>query len=253
MAGTMTTVDARGLHYRDLNQRLLELVRQGQRHLRVENVLGQRYIGTGLPPAGLELQGTPGEDLAAFMDGSIIRVFGNVQNAVGNTMNSGRVIVHGSAGDVLGHSMRGGEIWIRGNAGYRVGIHMKASASSSPAIVVGGTAGDFLGEYMAGGTLVVLGLGCEGSERLIGNWIGTGMHGGAIFIRGGVQDYRLGRGATRADCDAADLALLSRQVVLYCEEFGLDPQEVLSAPFAKLTPVTSRPYHRLYASSVGEL
>ncbi len=30
-------------------------------------------------------------------------------------------------------------------------------------------------------------------------------------------------------------------------------EEVLGAPFAKLTPVTSRPYRRLYASSVGEL
>ncbi|MGQ9553462.1 MAG: hypothetical protein ACUVWR_05055 [Anaerolineae bacterium] len=248
----MLTIDSMGLSQDALNARLASAVAEGEKSVTVRNVLGQRYLGTGLPPISLDLYGTPGEDLGAFMDGPKIRVFGNAQNAVGNTMNSGLIIVHGSAGDIVGHSMRGGQIWIRGNAGYRVGIHMKASASDGPIIIIGGCAGDFLGEYMAGGTLIVLGLDHATGDRMVGNWVGTGMHGGAVYIRAEVPEYRLGRGACQGECDESDLASLRKHLLPYCREFNLSLREVLSGRFTKLSPVTSRPYGRLYASSVGE-
>lgn len=72
---------------------------------------------------------------------------GNTQDAVGDTMNAGRVCIFGNAGDAVGYAMRGGKIFIRGDAGYRVGIHMKAYKEHRPVIVVGGVVGSFLGEY----------------------------------------------------------------------------------------------------------
>lgn len=48
------------------------------------------------------------------MDGPKIEVYGNVRDGVGNTMNSGEVVVHGFAGDVARYSMRSGRIYVRG-------------------------------------------------------------------------------------------------------------------------------------------
>jgi hypothetical protein len=101
----------------------------------------------------------------AFMDGPVVEVFGNGQDAIANTMNNGRIVIHGDAGDVLAYAMRGGALFVRGSVGYRVGIHMKAFRDLVPILVVGGTAKDFLGEYMAGGILAVLALDSEGPPR----------------------------------------------------------------------------------------
>lgn len=182
-------VDARGHLTRELNSYLLSQVRAGARRLRVENLTGQRYIGTnlgtgagagaGAGTAGatnpgsdtgtnrgtaavkLRLYGTPGNDLGAFLDGPEIEVMGNAQDGVGNTMNRGRIVIHGNAGDILAMSARGGEIFVRGKVGYRACLHMKEYEGRGPLVVVGGTAQDFFGEYMAGGTAVLLGLGLE--------------------------------------------------------------------------------------------
>jgi len=246
------TIDSQDMSHEALNERLYLAGIQGHERVEVQNVLGHRYIGTGLPSMALDLHGTPGEDLGAFMDGPTIRVFGNAQNAIGNTMNSGLIVVHGSAGDIAGHSMRGGRIWVRDHVGYRVGIHMKASGPDGPVIIVGGCAGDFLGEYMAGGTLIVLGLGGKRGERLVGNWVGTGMHGGTVYVRGEIAAHRLGRGACLTEFDEADAAALRHHLAPFCGEFGWELEEVLGGRFSKLSPVTNRPYRRLYASSVGE-
>jgi hypothetical protein len=42
----------------------------------------------------------------------------NAQDAVGDTMKRGRIIIHGLCGDTVGYAMRGGEIYIKGNTGY---------------------------------------------------------------------------------------------------------------------------------------
>ena len=167
-------IDATGIYYRDLNSLLRSLDANGIEKIEIRNVYGQRYIGTDLDNhLNIDIYGTPGNDLGAFMNGANITVHGNVQDACGNTMNHGKIVVHGRAGDLVGHSMRGGKIFIRDDAGYRVGIHMKEYLGKRPTIVIGGTAQDFLGEYMAGGVLVVLGLNMKegGSRRQVrGNW-----------------------------------------------------------------------------------
>ena len=88
-------IDARGVYYRDLNARIRQAAASGAcRRIVLRNVCGQRYIGTGLrEPLHIEIEGTPGNDLGAFMDGSTIVVHGNAQDACGNTLSSGQVIV----------------------------------------------------------------------------------------------------------------------------------------------------------------
>lgn len=150
-------LDATGAYYKDLNRQIRALAQEGARKFEIHNVYGQRYIGTNLwgiedrDKIHIRIHGTPGSDMGAFMDGPTLEVIGNAQDATGNTMNCGRIIVHGSAGDVLGYGMRGGEIYVRGNVGYRVGIHMKEYQDKVPTIVIGGTMQDFFGEYMASG------------------------------------------------------------------------------------------------------
>jgi len=237
-----------GLHYRELNGRLREVVADGVGQILIRNVYGQRYLGTDLhAPVEIHVHGTPGNDLAAFMDGPRLVIHGNVQDGCGNTMNGGEVIIHGRAGDVTGYSMRGGKIFVRDDVGYRVGIHMKEYQGQRPIIVIGGTAQHFLGEYMAGGILVVLGLTLLPGQQHIAEFIGTGMHGGVMYMRGELEEYQLGKEVGRVPLDDEDRIVLGELVEEYCAHFGLEGSEVLCQPFTKLVPLSSRPYGRLYA------
>lgn len=244
----MKTIDASAYDFRTLNEAVRAAVAAGERRIRLDNVNGQRYIGCGLRgDALIEVRGVPGADMAAFMDGPEIRVRGNAESAVCNTMNAGRVLVHGSVGDVAGYAMRGGCLYVRGDAGYRVGIHMKSFRDKVPAIVVGGTAQDFLGEYMAGGFLVVLGLDAPEGKPLAGRFVGAGLHGGAIFLRGEIEERHLGAEISPSTPDSEDEKALRRILKDYCREFVLPLDEVMSKPFVKLAAHSHRPYARLYA------
>lgn len=242
------TVSAGSTYYRELNQDLRRHVLAGVTDIEINNVFGQRYIGTNLQrPVRIKIHGTPGNDLGAFMDGPMIEVFGNAQDGTGNTMNSGEITVHGSAGDVLGMSMRGGEIFVRGNVGYRCAIHMKEYGDKKPFIVIGGISQDFFGEYMAGGTVVILGLTLKPGETHQANFVGTGMHGGRIFVRGGISTQQLGKEVGLAEPDAADREIIEYAARKYAEKFGADLREILSGQFVKLYPKSLRPYGNLYA------
>jgi glutamate synthase domain-containing protein 3 len=181
------------------------------------------------------------------MDGPRVVVHGNAQDGCGNTMNGGELIIHGRAGDATGHSMRGGKIFVRDDVGYRVAIHMKEYEGQRPAVVIGGTAQHFLGEYMAGGVLVVLGLNLEPGERHTASFIGTGMHGGVMYIRGEVDDYQLGKEVGSLSLTEADDQILRPLVEEFAAHFGRDVAQILARPFTKLAPLSVRPYGQLYA------
>jgi glutamate synthase domain-containing protein 3 len=248
--GDTAIIDATGVYYRQLNEAVREAFADGAKTVRLDNVNGQRYIGTGVTGKDLriEVHGCPGNDMAMFMSGPTLEVFGNAQDGVGNTMNDGRVIVHGDAGDVLGYGMRGGRVYIKGDVGYRVGIHMKAYEDLVPIMVCGGKARDFFGEYMAGGILVLLGMNTQFEEQpLVGSFCGTGMHGGAIFLRGTVEPWQVGKECGIFTADEDDMKRLTPIIEDYCAAFGMDAAEVLSEPLTKLTPASHRPYGKLYA------
>jgi len=147
-------IDARGMHYTPLNQRIREAIESGADEIVITNVLGQRFIADGVKGnVTIVINGVAGGDLGMFMRGPTCIVFGNCDHAPGNTMEDGRIIIHGSAGDAVAHSMRGGKIFVRDNIGYRGGIHMKQYRDKFPVLVIGGEFRSFLGEYMAGGLI----------------------------------------------------------------------------------------------------
>lgn len=238
-------VDAAGLHYRDLNNRIRALIAEGKRRIVLNGVNGQRYIADGLDEeVAIVINGVPGNDLGAFMDGPHVVVNDNAQDCVGNTMNDGKILVRGNAGDVIGYGMRGGKVFIRGDVGYRVGIHMKSYRDHVPLIVAGGGAGDFFGEYMAGGILVLLGAGTNGSP--VGSYLGTGMHGGTIYIRGKVEDHQLGREVRIFPLCRDDVSFLSGVLDEYSRDMEVDTGEFKLEDFIKLSPFSHRPYGNMY-------
>lgn len=241
-------IDARNLSTPELNTRLREATSNGVEKINLLNICGQRYIGTDLhKPVDIEIFGIPGNDLGAFLNGPKIIVRGNAQDGVGNTMDNGEIVVHGHAGDIVGLSARGGEIFIRDYVGYRAGIHMKEFNDKKPALIIGGTAQDFLGEYMAGGVIILLGLNLLESECHQANYIGTGMHGGVIYIRGKVNDYQLGKEVGIASLDASDYAFINTLIKEFSSYFNLNAEEIMNSTFIKLYPLYLRPYGRLYA------
>jgi glutamate synthase domain-containing protein 3 len=248
-SGLDQEIDAHGVHYRDLNARIRQALQRGPcQRLALRHVCGQRYIGTGLrSQVRIEIHGTPGNDLGAFMDGPTIVVYGNAQDGSGNTMNSGEIVVHGRAGDITGYAMRGGRVFVRDGVGYRAGIHMKEYGERRPALVIGGTAQPFLGEYMAGGVVLVLGLNLRPDEAHRTLHVGTGMHGGVIYLRGAIEDWQLGREVGKAELEKDDWLLVEQLVCDYVGYFGGDVPTILSAPFIKLFPLYLRPYGNLYA------
>jgi glutamate synthase domain-containing protein 3 len=245
---SVVKIDASGVYYRELNAALREATSNGVRKIELHNVHGQRYIGTDLDkPVELAIFGTPGNDLGAFMNGPRITVHGNAQDGCGNTMNEGEIIIHGHAGDIIGLSARGGRIFVREDVGYRAGIHMKEYQGKKPVLVIGGTAQDFLGEYMAGGIVILLGLNLDEGEPHKARFIGTGMHGGAIYLRGSVEEHQLGKEVGVAELEESDYQVLRHYVGEYAAHFGYETKVILEHKFLKLFPRWLRPYGRLYA------
>ena len=112
-------------------------------------------------------------------------------------MQSGSIIVHGNSRDVTGQAIQGGSILVRGTVGNRAAIQMREYENHRPFLVVGETADDYLGEYMAGGVVMVLNL--SDSSLPARNYIGTGMVGGKIYIRGRVKEEQIGLMPHRED------------------------------------------------------
>ncbi len=245
----MLKIDAKGIYYKELNEMIHQAVKRGEKEIILDNVNGQRYIGDGVRGSDVKItiNGIPGNDLAAFMDGPTIIVNANAQDGTGNTMNAGKIIIHGECGDITGHSMRGGKIYVKGSAGYRVGIHMKAYKENFPVVIIGGFVRDFLGEYMAGGLLIILGLEKDEKGNVAGNYIGTGMHGGELYIRGEIKEYQLGKEVKIFELTEEDKNKIKPYIAEYCNEFGYSIDEIFKEKFIKLIPYTHRPYGRLYA------
>lgn len=236
----MKTIRAGNLHFQQINQQ----VRQEQADVTILECMGQRYIGAGQKNKTINIHGTPGNALGAYLDGAEIIVYGNAQDAVGDTMNDGKIIIHGSAGDALGYAMRGGKIFVRGNSGYRTGIHMKEYKEKKPVIIVGGSVGSFLGEYLAGGIIIVLGIG--NIHIPVGNFCGTGMHGGKIYIRSNQELKGLPQQVTLSVADEAEMSGISGLLQEYCAVFSLDYEELMKAQFQVLRPNAKNPYKQLY-------
>jgi glutamate synthase domain-containing protein 3 len=247
----MMTIDAAGMHYKELNRLIREGIANGVKKFFIENVNGQYYIGDGIKgdDVVININGTPGNDLGAFMDGPTLTVNNNAQDNVGNTMNAGKIIINGDAGDVVGYGMRGGRIFIRGNAGYRVGIHMKGYNEQLPVIIIGGKVGSFFAEYMAGGVIVLLGLEDDDSDELDIDYFASGMHGGTIFIRKKIDFSKFSNEAELYEIDDKDADFLKEYLTDFANSFNISIEEIYKKPFYKIVPSSARPYAHLYTSA----
>ncbi len=124
---------------------------------------------------------------------------------------------------------------------------MKQYLDKRPVIVVGGRTGSFLGEYIAGGLIIVLGIGC--SDVPSGNFIGTGMHGGQIWLRTEAEPENLPAQVNLKRADTSDLSAIAPYVREFCEYFDTDPNEILNHSFYCLTPNAKNPYRQLYTQN----
>lgn len=238
------TLDVTNLGYKELN----DAIRQQKEPCTIVGCIGQRFIGAGMSEKDITINGIPGNALGAYLNGATVTVNGSVQDAVGDTMNQGKIIVHGNIGDAAGYAMRGGKIFVKGNAGYRAGIHMKAYRDKVPLMIIGGSAGSFLGEYQAGGVIIVLGLETE-SDRIVGNFPCTGMHGGKMFLRSECKKVKFPSQVTARPANESDIAELKEYLTEYCGLFGFDLEKVLSAPFTVVTPDSKNPYKQMYVAN----
>lgn len=225
--------------------RLNEMVREANDvKIEIENCNGQRYIAAGAENKEIDLYGVPGNALAAYLNGGIVRVFGNAQEAIGDTMNSGEIFVYGRVGDGTGYAMRGGTIYVREDVGYRAGIHMKAYGKHVPTLVIGGKSGNFLGEYQAGGNMIVLNLNDQ--KNPLGKYCAVGMHGGKIYLRNpdkikaplGVEVHPV-----------TDLSEIETYLKRFAKAFDIDEALLMDAPYCVLTPTSKNPYRRLYVNN----
>ncbi len=227
-------------HFRESNEQVRAALAVAD-VLTINEVHAQRYLGCAMPAGKrLEIHGTPGNDLACYMDGGSVEVFGNAQDQVGNTMNRGTVVIHGRCGDATGYGMRGGSIFIRDDCGWRVGVHMKEYQEHRPVIFIGGNAGNFLGEYQAGGIIVLLGNA--------GAYLATGMHGGVIYLAHRLDERDVRAGLVQSRVDEDDLAVLQPLLSEYARLFAGERKlpDIPAADFYRLRPENSRPYGSAY-------
>ena len=240
----MMLLDAKALNHHSLN----DAIRASGEEIRLENVLGQRFIAAGMSGLSLDIHGTPGNALGAYLNGAVINVYGNAQDAVGDTMNSGQINVCGNIGDAPGYAMRGGKIYVKGNAGYRAGIHMKAYKEHLPVLMIGGRAGSFLGEYQAGGIIIVLGLNDDGKD-IVANFPCTGMHGGKMYLRSRCEGIRFPHQVTARPAQTEDLDEIREYIREFCGTFGYDEQTVTDADFTVVTADSKNPYKQMYVAN----
>ena len=121
---------------------------------------------------------------------------------------------------------------------------MKAYREKKPLLVVGGNAGSFLGEYQAGGTIIVLNL--NGEENIVGNFCGTGMHGGKMYLRCEKPPATVSEKVDVRIAGEADFRELYGPIEEFCSYFRYDPKVVLDHPFYVLEADTKNPYRQLY-------
>ncbi|MDF2686744.1 MAG: glutamate synthase alpha subunit domain protein [Clostridia bacterium] len=243
----MITIDInkKSLNFEELNKQIKATVDE---NITINGCIGQRYIGSGLKGKNITINGIPGNALGSYLDGSFITVNGNAQDETGDTMNDGAIYIHGSSGDATGYAMRGGKIFIRDNAGYRAGIHMKEYKEKKPILIIGGYTGSFLGEYQAGGLIIVLGLNSNGNPP-VGNFCGTGMHGGKIYLRCDKLPSDLPKQVVAKEAAEDDLKEIEKHINEFCNVFTISKEAVMSHKFFVLIPDTKNPYKQLYINN----
>jgi len=137
----------------------------GWRHFLLYRVNGQRLISTAVMQSQqtqdviIDIYGTPGEYLGAFMQGGLIRVHANSQNFTAMGIHHGEIQVFGNAGKVCGYASKGGKVTILGDINDRAWTNSVNDARcQSLEVNIFGTASKYAGESLMGGNFLFMGL-----------------------------------------------------------------------------------------------
>ena len=233
----------------DIRKDGLEAIKEHENEeIAITGCLGERYIGCGMKSGIMHIKGTPGNGLAAYLDGGTVYVDGNAQDAAADTMNAGLVAVRGSAGDALAYGMRSGRVYILGDAGYRAGVHMKAYEDNKSILVIGGRSGSFLGEYLAGGIIVVLGLGHDG-EDITGYFCGNGMYAGTIYLRTDKTPKNLSDKLIKRNVGEEEKENILKPIIAdFASVFSMPVSDCLKGGFIAIEADKTKSYSQLYAA-----
>jgi glutamate synthase domain-containing protein 3 len=122
-----------------------------------------------------------------------------------------------------------------------------------PVVVYGGKTKEFFGEYMSGGVLVALGMKIDGKkitevpdDQVVGGSLGSGIHGGVIYVRGKVPEENLGVGATEFPFTEEDKKLLTPYFKQFSKYFNVPIKRIWERKITKIAPASSRPYASYY-------
>jgi glutamate synthase domain-containing protein 2/ferredoxin/glutamate synthase domain-containing protein 1 len=152
---------------------LAEAYEIGWRKFILFRVNGQRLLSTavmgktGTPDVEIDIYGTPGEYLGAFMQGGTIRVHGNSQNFTAMCMHSGNLYVFGNAGKVCGYASKGGKVFILGNINDRAWTNsVNDTRCQNLQVHILGSASKYAGESLMGGDFFFGGLYFDTAGKL---------------------------------------------------------------------------------------
>ena len=81
-------IDAANLSHKELNDAL----RKDERRFTLTGCCGQRFIAAGMSDKDIAIEGIAGNALGAYLNGACLTVNANAQDAVGDTMNEGKII-----------------------------------------------------------------------------------------------------------------------------------------------------------------
>ena len=161
----------------------------GWRKFLLYRVNGQRLISTAVMGSGntedveIDIYGTPGEYLGAFMQGGTLRCHGNAQNFTAMGIHHGNIRVFGNAGKVCGYASKGGSIFILGDIVDRAWTNsVNDPRCQDLQIHILGSASKYCGESLMGGDFFFGGLYFDtaGNLRLQDRpYRGTKLMGGA--------------------------------------------------------------------------
>ncbi len=76
--------------------------------------------------------------------------------------------------------------------------------------------------------------------------IGSGIHGGEIFIRGDICDECLGMGTKKNKCSADEMKRINPFINEFAACFNLDPAQFLDSDYVRISPASARPFANKY-------
>jgi methylamine---glutamate N-methyltransferase subunit B len=193
--------DAAELCTTDINNKIRELMHQGNGTVVVHNPMAKHSLGVGiLNRLQLYFEGSLGYFGCGLIDGPNVRVKGRVGWSCGENMLAGTVVIDKNAGSSFGAAIRGGDLVCLGDVGGRTGIDQKGGT-----IIVGGRTGAFSAFMMQRGRMIVIG---DAGKNL-----GDSMYDGIIYVGGNVES--LGVDAVDAEMTDQDVRWLTRKLRNY--------------------------------------